>query len=385
MVVRGFLAGQGSGAPQAAGAAEAFAGVSQSKLSFQVGTEQITFRAPPSVDLNDAVLVEFAPWSPSTRISDALATHRLEPTNGQAFTLPRFTAHATAQRDRLWSRWALWVNDVASDDARSLAACYANEFAEPAHPGRPQMRSKKGLGGFQVDRGFTSDLDDLAIATVTVNLPLAFLVDQSHPQGEAWDFLGKTYYVDRAMIAGFDATLRAAQQREVLVFGILLVPPPGTSTVGRAMAHPDYAPPGIFAMPNVASYEGVHAYAAALTYLMKRYGSGDTTYGRIHHWIVHNEVDAGLMWTNAGRKSGEAFMDLYHKSLRLVHLLAQERDADARALISLTHSWAEPEEERFYTGRQMLDLLERRCTVESDFPWGVAYHPYPRSLFVPET
>ncbi|MCA9258561.1 MAG: hypothetical protein KDA61_05150, partial [Planctomycetales bacterium] len=49
------------------------------------------------------------------------------------------------------------------------------------------------------------------------------------------------------------------------------------------------------------------------------------------------------------------------------------------------HSWAEPEEERFYTGRQMLDLLERRCTVESDFPWGVAYHPYPRSLFVPET
>ena len=96
-------------------------------------------------------------------------------------------------------------------------------------------------------------------------------------------------------------------------------------------------------------------------------------------------MDAGLVWTNAGAKPLDEYLDLYAKSLRIAHLTARQYDAHSRVFASVTHSWTRPEEPRFYAGRDVLDGLVARSKEGGDFDWGVAHHPYPQSLLVPET
>ena len=306
---------------------------------------------------------------------------------GETIVLPRFEDAGGIVRDRLFSRWS-----VTSRPQQPVRPDVSPRYAEVEHPARsaahPLLRSKKGLGGFDVRRGFVSDLDELGIATVTVNVPLDFLRQRTATAdgSPAHEYGGAAYDVDAGAIAALDATLRAAAEREILVFAILLVPPPrDSSPISRLMAHPDYEPPAHFAMPRVDDPRGIATYAAAIDYLAGRYAGEDDRHGRIHHWIVHNEVDAGREWTNAGRKSLVEYVDLYHRSLRIVHQLVRLRDPQARAFVSLTHSWRQAERPEYYSGREVLAELVARSRAEGDFDWGIAYHPYPQSLLVPET
>ncbi len=59
--------------------------------------------------------------------------------------------------------------------------------------------------------------------------------------------------------------------------------------------------------------------------------------------------------------------------------------AHVQTFISLTHSWTEAEDRRFYTSAALLDMLLDFSKAEGDFEWAVAYHPYPESLFGPRT
>jgi hypothetical protein len=135
----------------------------------------------------------------------------------------------------------------------------------------------------------------------------------------------------------------------------------------------------------VSHGDGLAAYAAAVDVLAERYSRPDKPFGRIHHWIVHNEVDAGRTWTNAGAKSIDEYVDLYHKSLRTVQLVVRQYDQRSQALASFTHSWIEPSEPEGFSAKAMLDRLIAWSRAEGDFDWGLAYHPYPRSLFEPAT
>ena len=71
-------------------------------------------------------------------------------------------------------------------------------------------------------------------------------------------------------------------------------------------------------MPNMTTLESLNLYAAAIDFLASRYNRPDKKYGRIHHWIAHNEVDAGWVWTNAGIKNAAAV----HGYLRQVDAFA---------------------------------------------------------------
>ena len=126
----------------------------------------------------------------------------------------------------------------------------------------------------------------------------------------------------------------------------------------------------------------MEAYAAALNYLAERYSRPDGKYGRLHHWIMHNEVNAGWVWTNAGEKTPLLYTDLYHKSMRIAHLIARQYDQHSQAFISLEHHWLSPNSQ-IYAGREITDLLLDFSHAEGDFDWAMAFHPYPQSLFKP--
>lgn len=176
-------------------------------------------------------------------------------------------------------------------------------------------------------------------------------------------------------------------KHNVMVSVILLIGNPAKTAdpVVKLLGHPDATKEGIFSMPNVTSEEGISLYGAALNFLAERWSRPDGKYGRVHHWIMHNEVDAGWEWTNAGDKPAIVYMDLYQRSMRLMNLIASQHDPNARAFISLTHFWTDRGGPHFYGSKQLIDLLVRFSQTEGDFPWAVAFHPYPQNLTVPRT
>ncbi len=287
--------------------------------------------------------------------------------------------------DRLTSRWQL-VHKAANGCEPLSHARYASwvDCRSPdLSPAKP--KNKKGLGGWHTGL-LPDELKDLGISAVTVNVMIHSLVSLT-PEHDTVPFTwqGRTYHAREKALAGLDATFLEAQKHGAMVSAILLVANPAkdSSPVVKVLGHPDATRDGIFAMPNVTSAEGICLYGAILNLMAERWSRPDGKYGRVHHWIMHNEVDAGWVWTNAGDKPALVFMDLYQRSMRLMDLIARQYDPNSRAFITLTHHWAHGGDPKWYGSKQMIDLLAKFTRAEGDFPWALAYHPYPQDLFNP--
>ncbi len=299
--------------------------------------------------------------------------------------LERRRAHEGREPDRLLSRWA--VASRQRDKWTLLSRLrYADKIESESDLPEEKPHSKKGLGGFGTDRP-QSDIRDLGISAVTVNIVLnAFMQAHPSPGRTPFTYCGRTWYTEDRQVDRMDRTMLAAAKHRLLVSAIILLGQPGSAPEGefvRTVAHPDADPSGIFVMPAVTSEAGLAAYAAALDFLARRYSRPTGQHGRIHHWILHNEINAGWIWTNAGDKSVLLYMDLYHRSMRAAHLIARQYDPWSRVFISLDHHWNEKADPHIYAGREMLELLADYSRAEGDFDWSVAFHPYPQNLFEP--
>jgi len=156
--------------------------------------------------------------------------------------------------------------------------------------------------------------------------------------------------------------------------------------LGRLGQHPDYDPHDVNSMANVTSFAGVQLYAAILDLLAQRYCQPGNPHCRIHHWILHNEINAGWEWTNCGDKPELVYLDQYYKSMRIVYNTVRKYDSHAQVFISLAHSWTlTPVNPENFTSRSLLDNLLLFCRKEGDFEWGIGFHPYPESLMEPKS
>lgn len=311
----------------------------------------------------------------------------VQPVNSEFHVaLTRFRTLPDHIYDRVFSRWVLLRKDGSGYELLSHAH-YADAVESRWNLPDEQPSSKKGLGGVSIGRPL-SDLDDLGIRSITVNVFLGFLLSSPGPDRIAFTYGGKSYYADEKAIQRYDRVLEYAAQRKIIVSAILLVPQARSFAdpkIGKLMAYPDADPAGAYAMPNLTSADGLQTYAAALTFLAKRYSRPDKKYGRIHHWIMHNEVDAGWVWTNAGEQTELTFLDLYQRSMRTMYYIARQYNPHAKVFISLTHYWNWTEDKHFYLPRHLLNDLVTYSHEEGDFEWAIAYHPYPESLFQPRT
>jgi hypothetical protein len=289
--------------------------------------------------------------------------------------------------DHLLARWLI-VGKSADGYRRLSHAHYIDRQQTRRDLPREIPHNRKGLGGFSPGRPLR-DIEDLDISSVTVNIVLSHLLRTHAANGHSErEFAGKTWYVNDAAIANLDRSLLEASRRNLVVLAILLIPQGGNAEPGsfrRLIAHPDADPAGIYVMPNLTSAEGVEAYSAVLDLLAERYSRPNKPLGRIHHWIVHNEVNSGWVWTNMGEKTALRYMDVYHKSMRLTHLIARQYDSHSRSFISLEHNWTSTHNARCHPGRELLELLIDYSHAEGDFEWSLAYHPYPQDLRNPRT
>jgi hypothetical protein len=345
------------------------------------------------VDDRDVFLAEVPMYEDLTELKRFDYVTPVHAANGRfTISLTRVRTLPDYAYDRVFSKWVL-----VRKDGDAFALLSHAHFTDEV-PARWQLpdevsRSKKGLGGFHLG-GPVSDLKQLGISSVTINIFMDFLrappLASSQPDSQSipFSYAGGQYYADATKIAAYDRTLQNAAAQKVIVSAILLVPKRSHAEDGTPamdLAYPYADPSGIYAMPNVSSAKGLQVYAAMIDFLAQRYSQPDKKFGRIHHWIIHNEVDAGWVWTNAGNKSELTFMDMYIKSMRTVYLIARQYNPHARVYISLTHFWNQTEDKHFYLPHHMLDELVEFSHAEGDFDWSIAYHPYPQSLFNPRT
>lgn len=295
--------------------------------------------------------------------------------------LPRFVAGY----DRLQSRWQLVrAGPKNADNSVLSAAHYVTELKNPADnrlPPVPNLRNAKGLGGVSPIFGL-EELSELGIRHITSNVVITNLIeDHEIPNAESFEFGGTRWWVRPGRLDHVDQATRFATEHGITVAAIILLP----QKARDILIHPDSRSSGIYAMPNLTNATAAQKYAAVLHLLASRYAGG--TNGRIDHWIMHNEVDFGWIWTNMGEQPMAVFMDHYVRSMRLAHQHASQFNPHAKVFISLTHHWNVPEDPRWrtYPPRAMLDHLAKLIRVEGDFEWGVAYHPYPENLFEPKT
>ncbi|BCX47639.1 peptidase S8 and S53 subtilisin/kexin/sedolisin [Haloferula helveola] len=301
--------------------------------------------------------------------------------------LPRMRTRSGHAYDRLTSRWR--VVKKAGNDVEVLShARYAEKVAarDPAPPLLDPV-SKKGLGGWNAGV-IPGELGTLGIAAVTVNVVVdTLLAPVSGPGTLPFEWQARTFHARKQALERFDRTFLGAAADNAMVSAILLVgnPAKGDRPGSSVLAHPDATREGTFALADVSSEEGIAAYGGLLNLMAERWSRADGKFGRVHHWIVHNEVDAAWVWTNAGAIGAVSYMDLYQRSMRLTDLIVRQHDPNARAFISLTHHWAEAGTPKFYGSKQMLELLASFGAVEGDFPWALAHHPYPQNLRNPRT
>lgn len=295
--------------------------------------------------------------------------------------------------DRLFSRWAI----VRRQDDNRLALASHAVFASDvvAENDLPELRPRtaKGMGGIEWHSDALMDeLVELGVHNATINIHLVALMNAA-PGRDAIEHTvdGTGWRFDRAATERYDRLVKFCTDHDIVVSAILLLElaPHITApnTPRPALVHPEAVRPGLYAMPDLTSAEGVRAYRAVLDFLAQRYARPDKRHGWIGRWILHNEVDYAWTWTNMGKQPLPIYMDAHTRSMRLAWLTARRYNPHAKVFISLTHNWTTPgsPDNRTYRVRDMLELLTCQSATEGDFEWGVAYHPYPQSLLRPET
>ncbi|MFH5802751.1 DUF5722 domain-containing protein [Alienimonas sp. DA493] len=334
-----------------------------------------------------ATLVEIFPWAPTAMRIEAAHARAVEelPTGPFRARLPR----STDGGDRVTSRWALARRERDRWVLNSHVA-YPTAVAARRALGRLEPRSVKGLGGIS-DRGPRSDWTELGIHNATINVPLSLFVRTTPGPGRTpFRHAGRTWYAVDDALRRYDALIGPATEQGIVVSAILLITF-SENEFGRTLAHPEAVNAGAaYAMPNLATEEGVAAYGAAIALLSDRYarpadGSAGEDHGRIVNWILHNEIDQGAHWTNMGEQPPLRYLETYYRAMRLAHALTRRNDPHARTFVSLTHHWDQPPDPtwRTYAPKRLLEDLAALSRREGDFEWGVAYHPYPESLLRP--
>jgi hypothetical protein len=351
--------------------------VSESKISVE---GKITTSGP-------VYLCEIAPYQDVTE-ETAFETAILLKSKKFEQNLERFVNRNGINYDRILSKWVLAKKTEKGYELISHAH-YPDQIKAKYDYPKEVVNGRKGIGGFSVNRGHLEDLDELDATSATVNIWFSkFMFSKAAPGRIEHVYNGKSYYFGEKQVAQFDSTFRVTARRGIVTAAILLVdkaescPDP---EIGRLLQHPDMDPSGIYSMPNMTNPASVDCYAAALDFLASRYSRPDKKYGRCNHWIMHNEVDAGWVWTNMGEKTDLIFMDTYIKSMRMCYAIARKYNPHSEVFVTLTHYWAWTSHPRFYPPKELMEILLQYTKTEGDFEWAMAKHPYPESLFEPKT
>ncbi len=295
--------------------------------------------------------------------------------------LKRFANADSGTYDRLYSRWII-ASKRGNNYQEQSYAHYAEDIDQAAVQYLPEEKpsGKKGIDGF-FQESREEDLKDLDLKNVTVNITLPQVISLDATQ-YSYKFDGRTYYMNPKTVEHYDREFKLCSDNNVFVTAVILIQENIPQNIKAILVHPN-ANAGVESMANLTSQQGFDYYAALIGFLAERYSRPDKQFGRISNWIVHNEVDNGVYWANAGTAKMESYTEFYDRSMRTVYYTARQYNPAAKVFISLTHGWAVAAKPEFYAPKLMLELFNDMSNKQGDYEWGVAFHAYPEDIFNP--
>lgn len=295
-------------------------------------------------------------------------------------------------RDRRYSRFfaAAEEHPVAAADEPARSAFWSlpqgveNLAAiAPQAPPLPTSKSKKGLQVQMLD-----DALALGVQHAALNVNLAQLFDAKAVAETPEKFSpDEKVPLDLEQIAA--VPVKPLSDAGVRVSLILLVYPSGRPELDRVLLHPKSTGRGE-GRPvawNLESPRSVHWLTAVLEALAARYAAVDVSHGRAVQWIVGNEVNSHSVWHSLGPAGSLDVAEQYEREARLVQNVLFKYSNQGRAYLSLDHFWNRSmsgDTAASLSGKELLTLFRDRARGAGDFPWQVAYHPYPEDLFNPK-
>lgn len=239
------------------------------------------------------------------------------------------------------------------------------------------------------------DIDDMAalgVKHLNTNVNFANMIDWGNPNPEAVEVVnGVEVPINVEWFRQWlDAQVKPYTEMGIDVMVVLNNPLPGAGDPPHAFVHPksdiERAPNRLGAF-NLTDEAGLVHYVAALRFMAERYSRPDAEYGWISGYIVGNEVNSHWYWYNMGEVRMEEFTDDYKYALRIADLAVRSVHPGIRSYLLLEHHWTVPfsfNKGQAFTARPFLDYLNERVQAQGDFPWHVAFHPYPENLFEPD-
>ncbi len=306
-------------------------------------------------------------------------------TDDRVLSIPRYIMG----KDGVYLSYGLMVDEAIIEGKQ-----YVEIISDALHTyPYPVTDSKKGL---QISDAADAQVLGVRHSAINVNQGDFLMLTPEEDNTIFFDYEGKTYYFRKSHVAEMDAIFREMHHIGVVVTLILLNSPRWRCDIDPAfwdiIKHPAYSGKvdgtGLISAFNLCTEEGIAYYSAFVAFLADRYTREDAAYGRCVGMIVGNEVDAGYIWCNAGEMSMEDYTREYTAAMRLTWQVAATYYPHTRVYISLDHFWTVAVDSalpnKYYKPRDMLYYISELCREEGDFPWNIAYHPYPQDLNFPD-
>ena len=263
-----------------------------------------------------------------------------------------------------------------------------SEFTDP-YPDRPL----KAINA----RVLEEDLDDLGFAQTSISWnQAAVMVSKGAPDAIEFEYDGETYYFNREAVESVDKTMQRMWKRGITavsrhVNASFLAGEKADQAIVDIVQHPGYDydfPSAYMGAFNLRTEAGFKYFCAYIDHMLTRYTRPDHKYGWMVSFETGNEVTSQYIWNNAGEMTCAEYMREYTEIMRVSWLLAMKHWSNFRVFTSFDqyfcgrHVPSEPK--RFYGMKESIDEIQKNCDRDGNFPWNVAFHPYPENLSYPD-
>jgi len=273
--------------------------------------------------------------------------------------------------------------------------CYVNEvedeisaFCEP-YPVRPL----KAISMEVLDE----DLEELGFAQAAMGPNQAYLMlscEGNDTITHVYD--GKNYYFRKSLVEEYDAAMQRMWKYGITVVmryinSSFFIGEKADQEIVDKIQHPGYDytfPSAYMGAFNLRTEEGFTYFCACTDFLLARYCREDHKYGWATSFEVGNEVTSQYVWGNAGEMTCAQYMHEYTEVMRICWLLSRKYWNHFRIHTSFDqyfcgrHVPTEPN--RYYGIKECIDEIVKNCQKDGDFPWNIAFHPYPENLSYPD-
>lgn len=285
------------------------------------------------------------------------------------------------EEDRLYSKFAVAVYDGTQYTQVSNTVYVTNPEAVAKHTDAYRTaQNKKGLL-IENTESMVSDAFSLGVNHVIVNISFHQILGE----GIDYEYDGKTYSFNKALMEQYDQTIRRLSEKSMTVTAVILN--------GWNDNTPQLVYPGVTKQPenqvfyygfNASTKEGYETIKAIASFLAERYSSLKTPYGKVSNWIIGNEIN-NQQWNYVGSMSLDRYVQEYERAFRVFYTAIKSTNQNDRLFFSTDYNWMrDANGTTKYNAKELIDKFADRTGAGGSMDWGLAYHPYSIPMTEPE-